>query len=170
MLDILPGKILRPSQDTNSDSWPARGKTQMLEHWKKKAVFSVQSRLLSTVSKAKFCCPGFLSDMHTHTHASPTQQREGETSGIDDRMRWLSFHHERMKGTERSPGELWSPARCARELGVKGPQILSRHVLLSLLPFSHLFSHKLSSSCPLLYQEQQTLPSPLHTAPAKPPS
>lgn len=39
-------------------------------------MFSVQSRLLSTVSKAKFCCPGFLSDMHTHTRFShPTKRR-----------------------------------------------------------------------------------------------
>lgn len=76
MLDILPGKILRPSQDTNSDSWPARGKTQMLEHWKKDSVqWSVKAPQYSEQSQI-LLSRVFVRHAHTHTLLPPNKEEE----------------------------------------------------------------------------------------------
>lgn len=168
MLDILPGKILRPSEDTNSDSWPAEGKTQMLGHWNRSQSsieapqYSERSQIL--LSRAFFRH----ADTHTHTHFSHPTKRRGNCRD------W--WQEEVVMDNERSWEEprraLKSPARCAgsSEWEWGALESSSRQVLLSLLPFPHLFRHKLPSSCPLLYHKRQTLPSPLHTALVNPPS
>lgn len=155
MLDILPGKIRRSSQDT--DSWLARGKTQMFECWNRRQS-SVKAPQYSEQSQILLF--RLFSDIRTHIHTSLTPQRG--TAGIDDRMRWLWM----MKGDERSPGELWS-----HQQDVQGSSEWKQSLQIFIqagaaFPASipHLFSHKLPISCPLLYHKQQTLPSPLHTA------
>lgn len=117
MLDILPGKILRPSEDTNSDSWPARDKSQMLDHWNwsqssiEAPQYSEQSQILWSRAFVR----------HAHTHKLlPSHKEEEKRQGL--RAGWGGYGWWKLRGAQASSEVTREMCRSLWVRG-RGPQI-----------------------------------------------